>query len=215
MKRGLAVVALATLISAPAAAQNWYITGTGKAPTSPHSLQLKNAAIGQSITVPNVQNIRSMQVRFWFNGSPLGNTYYWTSLLLALDLPDLDNAVESTSLDQSNRGWVSWNVKRPFLPAQQLFLYFVSDYSDPYYDACFLSSCPSAGAGVPTEAFTRITAGTAYANGTLLEPEAVPENDLAFRVQFTTTPEPQTWVMLGTGVIAIAGLQLRRRKRAG
>ncbi len=214
MKRRLAVLAVATLISAPAAAQKTYTIGTGGAPTTPWSLQLKNAAIGQSFTAPNVRNINSMRVRFWFNGSPLGNSMYWTNLFVAWGALDTEFEAGETTVDQDIRGWFTWQVRRSIPPSQQIFLHFISDYTDAYYDACLVGTCPSAGAGVPTEAFTRVTSGTAYSGGTMLDPEANTAYDLDFEAQFTTTPEPETWFLMVTGVAVILGLQLRRRKRA-
>lgn len=211
MKRSLAVALLALSVVASGSAQ--HTTTVGPKPTSPTQdwgLRWLRYYVYQSFTVPtNLKNGNSFRFNFWFDGSPMGNSLYLVNTFMYASHPGFEEVIDSGGLNQDDHGWQSWFISNANIRSGQVLYFLLSSDLTPEYDeACAAAGeCPDI-----QEASTRVTNGNAYAGGDFYNFGELTEQDLLFQAQFTTTPEPATMVLLGSGLAGIAAVALRKRR---
>lgn len=224
MRRSAAAV-LALSIASGASAQKVTVGPDLNAPTFPVNLGSNSEYTYQSIMVPHnplgSNHFNRLRLRFWFDGSPLGKQYYYTQAYLTPDPYSPQDAVGFIpEVNQKRHGFVNWMIRNPgsWQSGQMLWLILSSDYKPAWFDACDVGTTNPICDGAT--AFTRATFSDTYPGGAYwscdpllpFEPECETPGDLLFQAQFHTTPEPGTVILLGSGLLGIGALTLRRRK---
>lgn len=225
LRFALAVFGLAT--TSVASAQKVSVGPNVNTPTTRESLSFNTQPLYQSLLIPqNPFGSRSftyLKLKFWFEGNIYGNQYYHTGLSFTPDPYSPQDAIAVRLLDQRVNGWMQWIIRNPapWVAGDMWWLYFSSDYSPAWFDACDVGSTNPICMNPLQTANTQVTNADTYAQGGFYycdpppfgDPECALLGDMLFEAQFTVTPEPSTWVLMASGLLGIGVVAARKRKK--